>query len=87
VHKGGSDQAKRTTVAARKKLDENPEKGLCENVTKDQDEGISAHSRQTAQLIGWSLRSRRNEKYSVKCSAPPPTLELTGECHDIQPDN
>ncbi len=51
----------------------------------DQDEGISAHSRQTAQLIGWSLRSRRNEMYLMKCSAPPPTLELTGECYGIQP--
>ena len=79
--KGGSGQAKLLTVAARKKLDEYPEKALCENLTKDQDEGISAHSRQTAQLIGWSLRSRREKKkYSVKCSAPPPTLELTGEC-------
>ena len=37
-------------------------------------------------LIGWLLRSRRNEKYSIKCSAPPPNPELTGECYGIQPD-
>lgn len=36
-------------------------------------------------VIGWSLCSRRKVKYSVKCSAPPPTLELTGECFTFNP--